>query len=330
MAALNLRNLYATKGFSDIVIWAGPGVTKTKILAHKAILCTSPVLRELVQHAEGNQVWLPESPTCVDRMLQWMYTVPWVGMHVSFENGLGLPQELVFAAAKVPAPRRCTMVTVNANGVAQQYQLPNLAENIMQALKFQVIAQLETPQQVVNAAARLCENSFMGVLQGFMLERAKFLIDAGPASVPALWDGNVAVTPPNRLQPQAQSKKRPASLEENVANPDAEIHPAPKRVKILKKELPAKGGIARARSTKPLKLIMPKPITHCVCKTTEADQLLIQCDGCDGWYHPVCIGKSSYDENTVNKDKKWAMEMDVTKWGGEQAFTCLECDKKQG
>ena len=102
MASLNLRDLYVTKGFSDLTIWAGSGMTKTKFLAHKVVICTAPGLRELLQRTEGDILELQDPATVIDRLLQWMYTVPWVGLRIDLEGeGLGVLGELARVAAKV-------------------------------------------------------------------------------------------------------------------------------------------------------------------------------------------------------------------------------------
>ena len=77
-------------------------MTKTRFLAHKAVICTAPGLRELVQRMEGGVLELPESAAVMDRLLAWMYTVPWEGLDIDLEGeGLGILGELARVAAKV-------------------------------------------------------------------------------------------------------------------------------------------------------------------------------------------------------------------------------------
>ena len=193
----------------------------------------------------------------------------------------------------------------------------------MIVLESQIIPKLETPQQVISATTMLCEDNFKGMVQRMLLGHARDLIAVDSTDTTAPGVANVNVPPPlthvqDKPQNQVQTKKRLPGLGNISATPDVGFPRAPKRIK---KEFPAKEGVTHSLST--------KPITHCVCNATENDRLLVQCDGCDKWYHPVCIGKGGYDAETVKQHKIWTMEMDVAKLAGDQVFKCLECDEKQ-
>ena len=191
----------------------------------------------------------------------------------------------------------------------------------MMVLEREIIPKLVSHQQVISATTMLCEDNFRGMVQRMLLGHARDLIDVSSTTTTAPSASDIAVPPlhtQSQYTPQTkvQIKKRPASLSDLRAISDVGSVQALKR---SKKDFQAEKGTAHTPST--------KIATYCVCKTTD-DHLLVQCDGCDKWYHPVCVGKSACDAATIQQHRRWAMEMDVAKLAGNVAFRCLDCDEK--
>ena len=199
--------------------------------------------------------------------------------------------------------------------------MPKLRADIVDVVKRQVEPRLITTQQRTTAVMNLCDNSARGTFQRILLEGVQELLEV---QVPDPWTAVVTVQAPAIQSNPSQPKKR---LSSDATTPqDTDEIKVKKRVKKEStegvKDKPKAQPKKRRSSTKP-------PPVHCVCKTTDNDPLLVQCDGCDKWYHPACIGKSGYDAKTIQQHKMWAMEMDVQKFMGvDTAFTCLECDEK--
>ncbi|KAK4546037.1 hypothetical protein LTR36_002174 [Oleoguttula mirabilis] len=305
MATVNLKELYNTKAFTDLTIVAGDGSTSFSV--HKIVLCSAPGLKELVEGNGDIHLQLPEPAVVVERLLQWLYTVPWAGMRVDLEGGLGELKDLAEAADK--------------------YRMPKLRENILAVIRNQVIPRLATPQLALNAAVGLCDEGFKGVVQQMAMGRALDLLTIAPA--PQSWTAAVVVPPP----PPSQPNKRKLSTGTTTQDANNETARVTKRAKKEAAAPPPPPPVVKKRgpgrpSTKSVVREPPAPPElHCICQTTEHDQLLVMCDDCDKWFHPACIGKSGYDAKTVQQHKAWAMEMDVMKLMGDKAFKCLECDK---
>ena len=64
---------------------------------------------------------------------------------------------------------------------------------------------------------------------------------------------------------------------------------------------------------------------HCVCEAAADDATLLQCDGCDRWYHPGCVGKGQYPPKTYANSPNWAKKRDVSFYQGK-AFMCRTCE----
>jgi hypothetical protein len=65
---------------------------------------------------------------------------------------------------------------------------------------------------------------------------------------------------------------------------------------------------------------------HCVCKR-PSDPYLVQCEGCEDWFHPGCVGKGKYSASTYKHARKVGLAGDEKRYREENlAFRCNECD----
>ena len=67
---------------------------------------------------------------------------------------------------------------------------------------------------------------------------------------------------------------------------------------------------------------------HCVCDAPANDLTLLQCDGCDKWYHPGCVEKGQWPAKTYANSPDWARKRDVSSYKGK-SFMCLTCEPAQ-
>lgn len=52
-----------------------------------------------------------------------------------------------------------------------------------------------------------------------------------------------------------------------------------------------------AGPSKRRKVAAGKSALLCVCKTpNDPNKMMIECDACNEWYHPVCVGRSQTDD----------------------------------
>lgn len=63
---------------------------------------------------------------------------------------------------------------------------------------------------------------------------------------------------------------------------------------------------------------------HCLCKAREDNEFLIQCDRCEKWWHPRCIGKGLYKDSYYRAKREWTQGKDVMYYK-DRAFECTEC-----
>lgn len=54
---------------------------------------------------------------------------------------------------------------------------------------------------------------------------------------------------------------------------------------------------------------------------------LVQCEKCEKWFHPGCIGKGLFTESTYQLQQSRARGCDEERFRDEDAnFSCTECD----
>ena len=54
---------------------------------------------------------------------------------------------------------------------------------------------------------------------------------------------------------------------------------------------------------------------------------MVECEKCEKWFHPGCIGKGKYAASTYRHHKRYAREGDEKRYREEGlSFICVECD----
>ncbi len=76
-------------------------------------------------------------------------------------------------------------------------------------------------------------------------------------------------------------------------------------------------------------IMAPNPASYepermCICFAANNTEHLVQCLGCDKWFHPKCVRRSHYKDTTWHSKPLWAFEKDVLYYS-RNPFSCWNC-----
>ncbi|KAK5697722.1 hypothetical protein LTR17_023874 [Elasticomyces elasticus] len=331
--AFDLQAGYNTGEYSDITLLSAKDGTEFKV--HKFIVTSaSPTLKQLISNTNQlSMLALHESGPVLDTVLRFIYGHP-IDVLAFVSPGLGEHEATVDEDGLANYAQICA--------AAEKYQVPGLSDCILQQ-SLDAIPPID-PDSRLTIAAALCGDSLRGMIVRGLLES---VADDGLEVVdpvtkaPRLSGTSENITVQSRtpkVKPGIGQGSGNGPLTKNMGSAARETSPedgvhanTPQSRREMHKKRGAKrnqvqqgelDGHARGE------ILTPAPDTlaeiHCLCGTHSSDQGLLQCDKCDKWYHPSCIGKSLYSAETCTKSLNWVRPRDVGHYKNKR-FLCHEC-----
>ncbi|KAK5124003.1 hypothetical protein LTR85_002200 [Meristemomyces frigidus] len=294
--ALDLRAAYESGEFTDLIIVAEGG---RDFMVHKLVVCQFGPIKALNADAPDGRVELPESPTVVEAVLRGMYGFKYQAEAYDRRDAGGAMEHL--------------QGLVETCIAAEKYEVRMLADTL--ATRLEVAAQqLPGITSKLQLIVSLCGDDLRGRLQQTALNSViRALLDGREANHRA-----PAIAPPPPAPEAAAALPAP-----DVAIPDSgddviEVAAVPQKRKIKPTASTATAKRAKKESKAASAAVAPYKRTtkavakkHCHCQAKGDNRYLIQCGQCEKWWHPGCIGKGRYEENTYIGRRKWAQGKDV-------------------
>lgn len=199
-------------------------------------------------------------------------------------------------------------------GSVLQYQIPGIADEVYERVR---VLMPEMPRRLELVLAQsLCGWDVTGRLQRDVLKSV--LRDIKSSDPEARDKGQAATgktahaqpaTSPTGIKVETQQPFRPIKREATLESDT---------IAVQKRQRTLPDQTAQSESTDAV------PQTYCNCAAPDHDLTLVQCDSCDRWWHPGCIGQGQYSPATYQKHKLWARGRDVLVYA-EREFRCGEC-----
>lgn len=177
----DLPTLFHTKEYTDCTLIASNGV---EFAAHRIVVAQYAGLKEQLAELTGFRIQLSEPANVVDRMLQWMYNIPWPT--IEEDNSELVAQDLLLVMAAVDA---ATKVSPHSAGLWQQrstdvlceqYEIPKLALDMWEVVGAR-IASVTSTEGGLRLLRDIFQGPAVGALQRMIIDRALELLP--PANI---------------------------------------------------------------------------------------------------------------------------------------------------